>query len=133
MNVLPGKISAIESSDHMSIVKVDVKSVILSSVILETPESAVYLEKDQSLEVLFKETEVAIAKGNIGKISLQNQLPCEIRKIKQGQLLSEIELGFHEFTIRSIITTNAMKQLDLTVGEEVKALIKTNEIMLSHD
>jgi len=40
-------------------------------------------------------------------------------------------LSFGEFTIKSLITTNAVKTLNLKNGDAVLALIKTNEVSLS--
>ena len=43
MNKLQGKIMNIESSEHISIVDIDVKGDLFSTVIIETPETADYL------------------------------------------------------------------------------------------
>ena len=131
MNILPGIIYDFEVCENLSLVKIQCKDQILSSIIIESPTSVSYLSKGAPIKVLFKETEVIIGKMRDIEISLQNQLPCKINKIKKGKLLSSISLSFDEYEIRSIITSNAVSKLNLEVGMEVLAMIKTNEIMLA--
>ena len=105
-------------------------NVIITSIVIETPKTARYLKVGVPIKVMFKETEVII--GKISKdISLQNRIPVKVVKIKKGQLLSQVDLQFGKLTISSIITSNAVEQLQLAVGTDVIAMIKTNEIMLS--
>lgn len=79
---------------------------------------------------MFKETEVIIGKNGTD-ISIQNQIPVKVMAIEQGQLLSQLSLQYQEYALCSIITSNAVKQLQLQPGVEVIAMVKTNEIMLS--
>ena len=131
MNSLRGNIIDIQVCDNISLVKIQCGDSVLSSIIIETPSTISYLREGNSINVLFKETEVIIAKKGEYEISLQNQLPCLIEHIKKGQLLSRIKLKFNNTEIRSIITSNAVNKLELEEGMEVLAMIKTNEIMLS--
>jgi molybdopterin-binding protein len=52
-------------------------------------------------------------------------------EVKKGQLLSQLTLQFHQNVFRSLITSNAVEQLGISAGQDVIAMIKTNEIMLS--
>ncbi len=131
MNTLPGVISKVEVCEDLSLVKIQCENQLLSSIIIESPATAKYLSVGTSIKVLFKETEVIIAKKSDFEISLQNQLPCKIIEIKKGTLLSRVSLLFEEHEIRSIITRNAVNKLGLTEGMEVLAMIKTNELMLA--
>ena len=103
----------------------------MKSIVIETPASCSYLAKGKSVNVLFKETEVVIGKGNNLAISLQNRLTCTIKHIEKGVLLTKLTLATQNTEIFSIITTDAVTQLDLKVGEQVVAMVKTNEVMLS--
>ena len=132
MNTLTGKISEIRSYEGISLVKVEAGNhVIFTSVVLDTAETSDYLRIDNTVKIIFKETEVIISKDSNPKISIQNRLPCIIRSIKKGAILSQIELIFGESVIQSIITSNACKQLELNVNDRIFALIKTNEVSLS--
>ena len=130
LNVLPGIIQDFKVHGNLTLVKVNVTNIIITSIVIETPETAGYLKVGAPIKVMFKETEVII--GKISKdISLQNRIPVKVVKIKTGQLLSQLDLQFGKLAVSSIITSNAVKQLQLAVGAEVIAMIKTNEIMLS--
>ena len=131
MNILPGKIYDFEVCEDLTLVKVQCNDQVLSSIIIESPETVSYLSKNSPIKVLFKETEVIIGKESDFEISLQNQLPCIITEIKKGMLLSRLSLSFGDHEIRSIITSNAVRNLKLAVGMSVLAMIKTNELMLA--
>lgn len=131
MNKLSGIITDIEVCENLSLVKVKTGGVTLSSILIETPSSVDYLVKEEEINVLFKETEVIIALNGDSQISLQNQLPCRIKDIKQGKLLSRIILEFNSEEIRSIITSNAVNNLGIKEGMDIVAMIKTNEMMLA--
>ena len=131
MNRLSGKIKFIKSDEYFSIVEIDVNGVILNSIIIETPETVSFLKIGSPMNIMFKESEVSIAKNLSGKISLQNKIPCFVKKIERGKLLSKIFLDCKGSTINSIITTTAVEQLELKINDEVLAMVKTNEVMLA--
>lgn len=130
MNKLRGRIIRIESNDHVSLVDVDVSGDIFTATLLETPEDAPYLRVGNSVEVLFKETEVSLAKGLTGLISLRNRVLTTVKLVRSGVILSEVVLDYRGQTISSIITTGSIKRLDIKPGDEVEALVKANEVTL---
>ena len=132
MNKLLGEIINIETHDSISLVKIRTKNnLIFTSIVLDTPETVDYLKLGNSVKIYFKETEVIISKDINPNISIQNRIPCRIKSLKIGELLGQINLIYNEIEIKSIITKNACKQLDLKENDEVLALIKTNEVSLS--
>lgn len=131
MNQLKGFISRISSDDHMSIVEMNVLDEILKTIIIETTDTVPFLQIGNEMNILFKETEVSIAKNLTGKLSLQNKMPCRIKAIKKGRLLSSLLLDFKGMEISSVITSAAVEQLDLRVDDNITALVKTNEIIIS--
>lgn len=134
MNQLKGNIAEIYSGEGMSLVKVKVSNNILcTSLVLDDSRSTDWLTVGKSVNIYFKEIEVIISKEPIMNISIQNRLPCIIHSLKTGEILTQADLMFNETMISSIITTNACRQLNLKVDEQVIALIKTNEINLSPD
>lgn len=131
MNTLNGNITVIQSHEGISLVKVNSNNTVFTSIVLDTAETASYLEKGHSVKIIFKETEVIISKDLNPNLSIQNQMLCTIESIKKGVLLSQINLNFGETIIESIITTNACEQLKLEKKDTVLALVKTNEVSLS--
>ena len=131
MNSLTGNIVNVKSDEHFSIVEMDVDGIILKSIIIETAVTVPFLKTGSPVNIMFKETEVSIAKNLSGKISFQNKLPCSINGIDKGKLLSKISLDCKGNKIISIITTGAVEQLELKQNDEVLALIKTNEVIIA--
>lgn len=133
MNVLKGIIAEIQSHEGISLVKVKSDDFIFSSIVLDTTETADYLQENKAVKVIFKETEVIISKDLNLQISVQNQIPCVVESVKKGMILTQINLQADKQNIQSIITRNACEQLDLKENDHVIALIKTNEVSLSAD
>lgn len=121
----------VKSDEHFSLVEMEVNGITIKSIIIETAGSVPFLKTNSSVNIMFKETEVSIAKNLSGKISMQNKLPCSIKKIEKGKLLSKISLDCKGNKIISIITSAAVEQLELSRNDEVLALIKTNEVILA--
>lgn len=131
MNILKGEIASLKVQGALSLVMVAVSSVRLSTIVIDTPETVSYLRVGNTVKVIFKETEVIIGKGTSRNISLQNKLAGTIRSVESGEILSKLVLDTVAGEITSIITANAVSQLELKEGTAVTAMIKTNEIMLS--
>jgi molybdate transport system regulatory protein len=127
---LKGKIAAIDSNRHMSLVDVTVGNDVFTATLLETPASADYLKVGKPVTLLFKETEVSLAKNLSGIISLRNRFPVTVRSIKRGDILSAIGLDYAGKALIGVITTRGMDRLQLAIGDAVEALVKANEIAL---
>lgn len=130
MNQLRGRITAIECNDVLSLVDVAVGGDTFTAMLLETPASAPYLAVGNAVTVMFKETEVSLAKNLSGQISLRNRIKGVVKHIRHGEILSEVALDYQGQTVTSIITTRAVARLELVVGDEVEALVKANEVAL---
>ncbi|MFA6901526.1 MAG: TOBE domain-containing protein [Gallionellaceae bacterium] len=130
MNKLRGRITHIESNDHVSLVDVEVMGDGFTATLLETPEDAAYLKIGNAVEVLFKETEVSLAKGLSGMISLRNRMHTTVKQVRSGVILSEVVLDYRGRQISSIITTRSIKRMDIKAGDDVEALVKANEVTL---
>lgn len=132
MNSFQGTISSIEGSETLCLVKVKVKDKQVSALFINNPKDTPF-ELNENVRVIFKETEVIIATGDVSNISLQNKFLGIINEITHSKVLCKIKLDSEIGTIYSIITNNAVKQLGLTIGDQAYGMIKTNEILLAHD
>lgn len=130
MNKLKGKIIEIESSDNISIVRVDVDGDVFSSIVLEGKKGPSNYKVKDPVTLLFKETEVGIAKNLSGMISLRNRFKSVITKVDKGPILAKITLNYKHHTIESVISAQSTAQMKLKTGEEVEWLVKTNEVTL---
>ncbi|WP_348823804.1 TOBE domain-containing protein [Flavobacterium aestuarii] len=133
MNSISGNVIEITTEGSLSMVKVKVQNSVLTSIVIDTPETASYLKTGNNIKLLFKETEVILAKKITGIISLQNKIDCVVDSFEKGALLCKIVLNFETAKITSVITRNAFDQLDIRENDEITAMIKTNEISLSND
>ncbi len=132
MNSFHGNITHIEVSGSLSLVTVRVNNEIsMKAIVIETPDTAPYLSHGNEINVIFKETEVVIGLENNLAVSLQNRIDGIITSIMKGDLISKVVLETSAGPLVSIISTEAISQLDLTEGLPVTAMIKLNEIMLS--
>jgi molybdate transport system regulatory protein len=130
MNKLKGTIVEIHLSDNISMVKVDVDGDIFSSIILEGKKSPANYKIKDNVAVLFKETEVGLAKNLSGMISLRNRFKSKIVKIDKGPILAKVTLNYKKNKIESVISTQSAEQMQLQEKDEVEWLVKTNEVTL---
>ena len=100
--------------------------------VLTTEQTAPYLSKDSEISLLFKETEVILARDlPEGLLSLQNKIKAEILQIQSDGLLSEIKLGTAAGPIIALIDQEVVGEMELQEGMRVTAMVKENEITLS--
>lgn len=133
MNKLRGLITAVESNDHVSLVDVEVEGDTFTATLLETPEDAPYLQAGKRVQLLFKETEVSLAKNLSGQISLRNRIAAQVIEVRGGVILSEVVMQYRGHRISSIITTRSIKRLEIKPGDQLEAMVKANELTLLDD
>ena len=130
MNKLTGIISRIQQSGAILLVDVDVDGHSFSAMLIESASQPEWLYTGNIIELIFKETEVSLAKNLSGIISMRNRMKCTVQHIERGELLSKISLQFQTYQVTSAITTRSVENLQLAVGDEVEALVKANEVSL---
>ena len=130
MNRLPGRITAVETAGQVRLVDVDVQGDTFSAILLDTSND---LRPGLAVILVFKETEVSLAKDLSGVISLRNRLASRVRAIDKGRVLSKITLDYLDREVVSVITTRSVERLDLKVGDAVEALVKANEMAILHE
>ncbi|MEN8247328.1 MAG: TOBE domain-containing protein [Bacteroidota bacterium] len=131
MNSLKGVIEQIDINGNLSLVSLKVGECYFKSIVIETPDSVDYLKVGNTVDVLFKETEVIIGRGENMQISLRNRMNATITSVDKGKLLARIIMKTNAGEVISIITSNAVEQLGLVEDAQVLAMVKTNEIMLA--
>lgn len=129
MNKLKGNISDVEVHHHLSLVTIHVNDVKLTSIILNEGDYSP-MAGDET-HVIFKETEVTLGLDEYLPVSQQNQISGYVKGLEKGKLLARVSIDSVCGPINAIVTANAIDQLRLRKGSKVKALIKTNELMLS--
>ncbi|MBI2265537.1 MAG: TOBE domain-containing protein [Armatimonadetes bacterium] len=130
MNRLRGKIVKIESTGLMSSVDVKVGEDVFSAFVLETPPTCGYLREGGEVSLLFKETEVSLAREFTGIISIGNQMEGTVSRIDLGKILGLVELDYRGTTVGAITSKSAVTALDLKKGDKVRWLLKSSELSL---
>ncbi len=66
------------------------------------------------------------------QLSARNQLPGRISAIRTGSIMAEVEIDLPgDQTIVAAITRASVEHLQLKVGDEVSAIIKSTEVMVA--
>lgn len=130
MNKLSGTIFRIQQAGAILLVDVDVDEHGFSAMLIESAIEPEWLTAGNAIDLVFKETEVSLAKNLSGTISMRNRMKCTVLHVMRGELLSKISLKFHGYTLTSVVTTRSADSLQLTIGDEVEALVKANEVSL---
>jgi molybdopterin-binding protein len=132
MNSFSGHIADVKTHGTMSVVCVQMDSGdTLMSVVIDTPETAPYLEKGKKVNVLFKEMEVAISRQKELDISIENRISGVIANMETGILLSRLILETKMGEVTAIISTMSLRQLGLVEKMKVLIMVKLNEIILA--
>lgn len=130
MNRIPAIVTGIQQSGAILLVDAEYEGQNFSALMIESQQRPDWLIEGKTVDLVFKETEVTLAKQLQGIISMRNQLGCTITAVEKGELLSKITLKFKRVPIVSVITTRAVNTLGLEPGDEVVAMIKANEVSI---
>lgn len=90
------------------------------------PES----ELDKFLHLASERRPVEVRRRNFRHISGRNQLIGRVTEIRVDGLLAQVRLSIGGQNITSIVTSDAVREMRLKVGDTAAALIKSTEVML---
>jgi molybdate transport system regulatory protein len=130
VNRFRGRITKIVTAAAVSRVGVDVAGELISAVVLETPETASYLRKGNSIMCLFKETEVGLAKGSPGPVSFPNRIGCTVESVEEGELFARVSLRCAGGPFDALIGAPEAAAMGIGEGDLLTALIHPGEISL---
>ncbi|MBN1763277.1 MAG: TOBE domain-containing protein [Methanomicrobia archaeon] len=66
------------------------------------------------------------------KISTMNKLKGEVKKLEKDDIAASVRIKVETPTvITALITKNAVDELDLRIGDEIEAVIKSTEVMVA--
>jgi len=128
MNRLPATISSVEAHGSVALVEAMVAERRFSATLIGAGDEARAWPAGMPVTLLFKETEVSLAKNLSGLISMRNRMPATVAAIERGTILAKVSLLFDGHRIESIITTRSSHALALAPGDQVEALVKSNEM-----
>jgi molybdopterin-binding protein len=65
------------------------------------------------------------------RISARNQIPARVTSINAGEAIANVEMEAGDVRLVASITIEAVRQLGLTEGSEVTAVIKASDVMIA--
>ena len=68
---------------------------------------------------------------SIQAINVRNQFKGRIKEITTGPVVSEVDVETPSGIVTSVITTRSVKELGLSPGSEVLALVKSTDVSLA--
>ena len=67
------------------------------------------------------------------QLSARNQIPATVTHINFGEAIANVELDACGSRLVASVTVEAVKQLGLTEGSQVTAVIKASDVILATD
>lgn len=64
------------------------------------------------------------------RLSARNQIPARVTGISKGEAIANVELEAGGVRLMASITVEAVRELGLTEGSEVTAVIKASDVMI---
>lgn len=68
---------------------------------------------------------------SIQSLNARNQFPGKVKEIILGPVVSEVDVETPSGIVTSVITTRSVKELQLQVGSEVIAFVKSTEVSIA--
>ena len=134
-NQFPATITAVARGEVMATVRSRLAGgqEVTAAVTLEGADELT-LAEGQPVTVLIKATELAVATGEVGNLSIRNRIPGTIEAITHGAVMTtvKIDIGGGD-TLTAVITKEAAQDLGLADGDPVTALVKSTEVSLAID
>ena len=128
--MIKAKIVQISSKDGVSFFELECLNLGTNLFMLALNEASKFALNDE-VSLNFKSSDVILSRLRLEASSLENELKCEVAGIARGEILSIISLKCEQFCFEAIISDHALKRLNLAVGEQVFAYVKSTSIHIS--
>ena len=128
--MIKAKITQISSKDGVSFFELECLNLGINLFMLALNEASKFALNDE-VSLNFKSSDVVLSRLRLEASSLENELKCEVAGIARGEILSIISLKCEQICFEAIISDHALKGLNLAVGEQVFAYVKSTSIHVS--
>ena len=128
--MIKAKIVQISSKDGVSFFELECLNLGANLYMLALNEASKFALNDE-VSLNFKSSDVVLSKIKLQASSLENELKCEVTGITSGEILSIVSLKCEQLCFEAIISDHALKGLNLAVGEQVFAYVKSTSIHVS--
>ena len=128
--MIKAKIVQISSKDGVSFFELECLNLEINLYMLALNEASKFALNDE-VSLNFKSSDVVLSKLRLEASSLENELKCEVAGIARGEILSIVSLKREQLCFEAIISDHALKGLNLAVGDQVFAYVKSTSIHVS--
>ena len=128
--MIKAKIVQISSKDGVSFFELECLNLGTNLYMLALNEASKFALNDE-VSLNFKSSDVVLSRLRLEASSLENELKCEVVGITRGEILSIISLKCEQLCFEAIISDCALKGLNLVIGEQVFAYVKSTSIHVS--
>lgn len=125
VKVVQGKINA-----HVQILW---KKTPLSVIITRASCEDMHLSAGDNIHVVIKGTDIMLAKSFSGLLSARNRAVGVVRQIIEGDVLSKVVVESQGDMLHAIITNTSLKEMSIQNGDEIMAIVKSTELILSKE
>ena len=128
--MIRAKIIQISSKDGVSFFELECLNLEINLYMLALNEASKFALNDE-VSLNFKSSDVVLSRLRLEASSLENELKCEVVGIARGEILSIVSIKCEQLCFEAIISDHALKGLNLAVGEQVFAYVKSTSIHVS--
>ena len=132
-NRLCGTIVKVTQGQIHAHVQILWKDIPLSVIITRASCEDMHLSVGDTISVLIKGTDIMLAKSFSGMLSARNRVKGIVRQIIQGDVLSKVFVESQGDMLHAIITNTSLREMDIHEGDEVTAIVKSTELILSKE
>ena len=130
-NIFDGKITEIKKGSTTDHVMIDVQGHIVTAAITDEAVHDLHLKAGEAVKVVIKASDVLVAVAHSLKISARNIFDGKITGIKKGVTTAHVTIDAKGQIVTASITNEAVEELGLKVGEAVKAVIKSSDVLVA--
>lgn len=130
-NQLPGTVTDVTLGEAMATVKMRLSGQDLTAAITLDAVKDLGLATGSTVTALVKSTDVALATGPIGGVSIRNQLRGIVTSLASGAAMATVKVTIDGGELTAAITSESATELGLRQGSAVTALIKSTEVSLA--
>ena len=128
--MIRAKIVQISSKDGISFFELECLNLGINLYMLALNEASKFALNDE-VSLNFKSSDVILSRLKFETSSLENELKCEVAGITRGEILSIVSLKCEQLCFEAIISDHALKGLNLAIGEQIFAYVKSTSIHVS--
>jgi molybdate transport system regulatory protein len=131
-NLIAGNLKNIKKGEYNTKLEIKISDDLSLYSIIQTSSFAdMHLKEDDKVFALVQESSIMLALQKPEGISARNIIKSTISALKTDAVSTEVKLSIGKNTLTSAITNDSHELLGLKIGQEIYAIIKATDIVIS--